>query len=47
LFRTVDGSLDTARYYPAIIQLMDGSTRIFGGADSKGVSTAKTWIYRP
>jgi hypothetical protein len=38
--------LDTARYYPATIMLMDGTTRIFGGADAKGVSTAKTWIYR-
>ena len=46
-FRTVNGSLDTARYYPAILRLMDGSTRIFGGYDSKGISTAKTWIYRP
>ena len=46
-FRTVEGSLDTARYHSAALQLMDGSTRIFGGFDSKGVSTAKTWIYRP
>ena len=46
-FRAVEGSLDTARYYPAALQLMDGTTRIFGGYDSKGVSTAKTWTYRP
>ena len=45
-FRTASGGLDTARYYPATIMLMDGTTRIFGGADAKGVSTAKTWIYR-
>jgi hypothetical protein len=47
LFRTVSGSLDGARFYPATIQIMDGTTRIFGGQDSHGVSTAKTWIYRP
>ena len=47
LFRSVSGSLDGARYFPANIQLMDGSTRIFGGSDAKGVSTAKSWIYRP
>jgi hypothetical protein len=47
LFRTVSGTLDGARYFPANIQLMDGSTRIFGGSDGKGVSTAKSWIYRP
>ncbi len=46
-FRTVDGRLDTPRYSSAAVQLMDGTTRIFGGYDSKGVSTAKTWIYRP
>ena len=36
-FRTVDGGLDTARYDSAALQLMDGSTRFFGGYDSKGV----------
>jgi hypothetical protein len=46
MFRTVPGGLDTARYAPASIQLMDGSLRIFGGYDSHGISTAKTWIYR-
>ena len=46
-FRAVDGSLDAPRFYAAAIQLMDGSTRIFGGYDSSGASTAKTWIYRP
>jgi Kelch motif len=46
-FRAVVGSLDTARFYSAAIQLMDGSTRIFGGYDSAGASTPKTWIYRP
>lgn len=46
-FRTAAGGLDTARYDSAALQLMDGSTRIFGGYDSKGVSTAKSWIYRP
>jgi hypothetical protein len=46
LFRTVDGNLDTARYDSAALQVMDGTTRFFGGYDSKGVSTAKTWIYR-
>ena len=39
--------MDTPRYSSAALQLMDGTTRIFGGYDSKGVSTAKTWIYRP
>ena len=46
-FQTASGNLDTARYYPAVIELSDGSTRIFGGYDAVGVSTAKTWIYRP
>jgi hypothetical protein len=46
-FRTVDGSLDTARFSGAAVQLMDGSLRIFGGFDSSGASTAKSWIYRP
>ena len=46
-FETAEGKLDGVRYYPAVIQLMDGSMRIFGGFDSKGVSTAKTWSYRP
>jgi len=46
-FQTLKGGLDTVRYYPAVIQLMDGSLRIFGGSDPKGVSTAKTWSYRP
>jgi hypothetical protein len=46
-FSTVAGSLDAPRYYLAIIQLMDGSARIFGGADAKGISTAKSWTYRP
>jgi hypothetical protein len=46
-FRPVTGGLDAARFYSAAIQLMDGSTRIFGGYDSAGSSTAKTWIYRP
>ena len=46
-FRPADGTLDAARYYPASVQLMDGTVRIFGGYDSHSVSTAKTWIYRP
>jgi hypothetical protein len=46
-FREVEGSMDGARFYSAAIQLMDGSMRIFGGYDSTGTSTAKTWIYRP
>ena len=46
-FRSAAGSLDTPRYDSAAVQLMDGTTRIFGGYDSSGVSTAKTWIYRP
>ena len=46
-FSTVSGGLDAPRYYPAIIQLMDGSVRIFGGSDAKGLSTAKSWTYRP
>jgi hypothetical protein len=28
-----------------MIQLLDGSARIFGGEDASRVSTAKTWIY--
>lgn len=46
-FRAVSGTLDAARFYSAAIQLMDGSTRIFGGYDAQGSSTPKTWIYRP
>ncbi len=46
-FRTVTGGFDTARYHAATIQLIDGTLRIFGGADAKGASTAKSWIYRP
>jgi hypothetical protein len=46
-WRVVSGRMDSARYYSAAIQLMDGSTRIFGGYDHAGVSTAKSWIYRP
>jgi hypothetical protein len=46
-FRAVTGSLDAARFNSAALQLMDRSTRIFGGYDSAGASTAKTWIYRP
>lgn len=45
--RPVLGNLDTARYDSAAIQLMDGSSRIFGGYDASGVSTAKSWVYRP
>jgi hypothetical protein len=47
LFRTVFGTLDGPRFFLANIQLMDGSTRIFGGSDGKGLSTGKSWIYRP
>jgi hypothetical protein len=46
IFRTVNGTLDTARFESASVQLMDGSVRIFGGSDGSGKSTAKTWIYR-
>jgi len=46
-FRSVSGSLDAARYDPAVIQLMDGSSRVFGGDNSSAMSTAKSWIYRP
>ena len=46
-FRTVAGSLDMPRFSSAASQMMDGSSRIFGGYDAKGVSSAKTWIYRP
>jgi hypothetical protein len=45
--RPVLGSLDTTRFYPAAIELMDGSVRIFGGFDAAGASAAKTWTYRP
>ena len=45
-FRQVDGTLDTARFNPATIKVMDGSVRIFGGYDDKG-ATRKSWIYRP
>ncbi len=43
-FAKASGTMDTA-HYPAMIQLLDGSVRIFGGEDASGVSTAKTWIY--
>lgn len=46
-FRVVSGALDTPRYDSAAFQVMDGSVRFFGGYDSAGISTAKTWIYRP
>jgi hypothetical protein len=46
-FRTVSGALDTFRYYSSAFQVMDGSVRFFGGYNSAGVSTAKSWIYRP
>jgi hypothetical protein len=46
-FSATTGSLDAARSNQAIIQLMDGSARIFGGIDAHGATTAKTWIYRP
>ena len=35
-FRTAEGSLDTARYDSAALQLMDGSTRLFGGIRFQG-----------
>jgi hypothetical protein len=46
-FGATAGSLDAARSNLAIIQLMDGSARVFGGADARSTSTAKTWAYRP
>ncbi len=46
-FREVPGSMSDVWTAPVTIQLMDGSIRIFGGEDAKGVSTAKSWIYRP
>ena len=44
-FRTVEGSLDVPRFGSTALQVMDGSLRIFGGADAEGVSTAMTWTY--
>jgi len=46
VFHTASGKLDTARHRAAAIQLLDGTTRIFGGEDAQGASTAKTWIFR-
>jgi hypothetical protein len=47
MFRPVVGTFDFLLSSPALIELMDGSVRIFGGADAKGNSSAKSWIYRP
>jgi hypothetical protein len=46
-FREIPGSMGDDCYAPVSIQLMDGSIRIFGGTNAKGISTAKSWIYRP
>lgn len=46
-FRLVNGSFAGPLLSPAAIELMDGSIRIFGGADANGTSSAKSWIYRP
>lgn len=44
-FHTVEGSLDVPRFGLTAIPVMDGSLRLFGGADSQGISTAKSWTY--
>lgn len=45
-FRTVPGSFENL-YYPAVVELMDGSVRIFGGVGPYGISSAGSWTYRP
>jgi N-acetylneuraminic acid mutarotase len=42
---TVDGQIDTARFFAAATPLRDGRVLITGGYDERGVATARAWIY--